>query len=140
MKNSDCIDKGFIVRKNSITKEEIINQLKIAENFIKKAELVYSKDTYDISFMTAYISIFHCARFLLYLKGYKERSHFCLFEFILDNFNEPKIKELSKISQHYREIRHLIQYDGSNCSEELCNSIITDAKEFVKICKQISPV
>jgi uncharacterized protein (UPF0332 family) len=137
MSYGDCMEKGLL-RKAGIAKEELRNQLKIAGDYIKKAELVCGKDTYDISFLTSYISIFHSARALLYAKGYKERSHFCLFEFVKTEFkNDVEISRFAEVSQNYRELRHLVQYEGSVCSEAVAREAITDAKNFLKAAKRI---
>jgi len=136
MKHEDCLERGLL-RKASIGPGEAKNQIKIAENYIKKAELVCGKDTYDISFLTAYISIFHSARALLYSKGYKERSHFCLFEFVKAEFRaHAEISRLAEVSQNYREMRHLVQYEGSACSEAVAREAIRDAKNFLNAAKQ----
>jgi uncharacterized protein (UPF0332 family) len=136
MSYDDCMKKGLL-RRASIAKEELRNQLKIAEDYVRKAELVCGKDTYDVSFLTAYISLFHSARALLYAKGYKERSHFCLFEFVKNEFkSDTDIARLAEVSQNYREMRHLVQYEGSVCTEALAREAITDAKNFLKVARR----
>ncbi len=88
--------------------------------------------------MTIYISIFHSARALLYKKGHKERSHFCLFEFVREEYkNDPEIVRLAEISQNYRETRHMVQYEGTLCSEASTVEAINDAKKFLKLVKAI---
>jgi len=139
MSYKECFERGLL-RKTDITKEELQNQMKIAEDHIKKAELVFGKDTYDISFLTAYISVFHSARALLYSRGYKERSHFCLFEFVRHGFSDPEIVRLAEIAQNYREARHLIQYEGSLCTDAAAKEAITDAKSFLKAVKRLIPM
>jgi len=136
MKYKDCIEKALL-KKARVSNEEIENQIKIAENYARKAEIVFGKDTYDVSFLTAYISIFHSARALLFVSGYKERSHFCLFEFLIAKFKDnSEIIRLAQISQNYRETRHLIQYEGELSSDSAAKEIISDAKTFVKLAKK----
>ncbi len=137
MSYEECVEKGLL-QKRSITKEEIQNQIKIAERYIKKAEIIFGKETYDISFLTAYISIFHSARALLYAKGHKERSHFCLFEFVRTEFkDDAEIARLAEIAQNYRQTRHMIQYEGALCSDAAATEIINDAKSFLKGTKRL---
>lgn len=136
MRYEDCLERGLL-RKGSIGPGEAKNQLAIAANYMRKAELVCGKDTYDVSFLTAYISIFHSARALLYSKGCKERSHFCLFEFVKAEFGgDAGIRRLAEVSQNYREMRHLIQYEGSVCTEAAAREIISDAKAFMEAAKK----
>lgn len=135
MTYKQCFERGLL-RKATIENEEILHQLEIAENYIKKAESICRNETFDMSFLASYISIFHSARALLYTKGYKERSHFCLFEFIRNEFkNNKEIARFAEIGQNYRETRHKIQYDGSLCSEDSAKEAIDDAKEFLKKAK-----
>ncbi|MBU0532583.1 HEPN domain-containing protein [Candidatus Micrarchaeota archaeon] len=105
---------------------------------MRKAEIVCGKETYDISFLTAYISIFHSARAILFKKGYKERSHFCLFEFIRQEFrNDPDLVRFAEIGHNYREMRRVIQYEGSFCSEDSAKEAIDDAKKFLRTVKKL---
>ncbi len=135
MNYKECIEKGLL-RKAEISHDEIQHQLQIAEDYIKKAEKILDKETFDISFLVTYISIFHSARALLYSKGYKERSHFCLFEFAREEFKDnQEVVRLAEISQNYRETRHMIQYEGALCSEASAKEAINDAKKFLKAVK-----
>lgn len=136
MSYEECFGRGQL-RKSQNTKEETYAQLNIAESYAKKAEKVLDKELYDISFLTAYISIFHSARALLYHKGYKERSHFCLFEFVRQEFKgRPDIVRMAEIGQNYRETRRMVQYEGSLCSEHAAKEAIRDAKKFVALAKK----
>lgn len=136
MAPGECFEKGLL-RKTHVSNDEIRHQIEIAEKYTKKAEKIFESGVFDISFLTLYISIFHSVRALLYYKGYTERSHFCLFEFVREEFDEPEIKRLAEISQNYRETRHMIQYEGSLCSEASAREAITDAKNFLKSVKRI---
>ncbi len=136
MNHNDCIEKGML-RKTSVSQGEVQHQIQIAADYLRKAGLVCKKETFDISFLCSYISIFHSARALLYSKGYKERSHFCLFEFIREEFKDCKeILRLAEIGQNYRETRHMIQYDGALCSEAGANEAINDAGNFLVTVKK----
>jgi hypothetical protein len=81
MTYNDCFTKGLL-RKGSVTDEEAKAQIDIANAYISKAQKILESEVFDMSFLASYISIFHSARGLLYSKGYKERSHYCLFEFV----------------------------------------------------------
>ncbi|MBI5047139.1 HEPN domain-containing protein [Candidatus Micrarchaeota archaeon] len=137
MTYQECFERGLL-RKSTIERQEIENQIKIAENYIKKAEKIFDKELFDICFLTVYISIFHSARALLYIKGYKERSHYCLFEFVCVEFKDDKeIVRLAEMAQNYRTTRHLVQYDGELCSENTTKEALKDAKDFLMIAKKL---
>jgi len=135
MTYKDCFTKGLL-RKGSVTEEETKAQIDIANAYINKAEKILESEVFDMSFLASYISIFHSARGLLYSKGYKERSHFCLFEFVKQEFeNDPEIKRMAEIGQNYRESRHMVQYEGDLCSEDAAKEAIIDAKKFLELAK-----
>lgn len=137
MKLEECLRKNLI-RKREIRKEEIEQQIEIAQRYLKKAKIIFESEIYDVCLLTAYISIFHSARAMLYKKGYKERSHFCLFEFIKQEFkNDGEVLRLAEIGQQYRETRHMVQYEGNLCSIEGAEEIIKDARLFLKAAKRI---
>jgi len=135
MTYKDCFTKGLL-RKGSITEEETKAQIDIANAYITKAEKIFESEVFDMSFLASYISIFHSARALLYSKGHKERSHYCLFEFVKQEFeNDFEIKRMAEIGQNYRESRHMVQYEGDLCSEDAAKEAIIDAKKFFELAK-----
>ncbi|MFA5049741.1 MAG: HEPN domain-containing protein [Candidatus Micrarchaeia archaeon] len=137
MNYDECFESGQL-RKGYVGREELLNQIKIAESYLKKAKIVFSTEIYDISFLTAYISIFHSARALLYKKGCKERSHFCMFEFIKNEYLDNKvIVRFAEIGQHYRQTRSMVQYEGSVCSKGIATEAINDAERFLDEVKKI---
>ena len=139
MSVEDCLDRGLL-RKGEVNIEETEHQLQIAKDYLKKAQKIFDAQVFDVCFLTAYISIFHSARALLYSKGYKERSHYCLFEFVNDEFMlDKEIKKLAMIGQSYRETRRMIQYEGSLCSEDSAKEAILDAKNFLRAAEKYMP-
>lgn len=72
-----CIEKGNIIRKD-VPVSFVEKELKEAEYDLSMAKL--SLENRDVKWATvkAYYSIFHSIRALVYSKGYREKSHFCL--------------------------------------------------------------
>ena len=73
----NCLKSGKI-RKFKSSKEKIKVELKAARNDLKEAKDRFTKKKYKYATITAYYSLFHSARVLLYLKEYREKSHYCL--------------------------------------------------------------
>ncbi|MFO8051968.1 MAG: HEPN domain-containing protein [Thermoplasmatota archaeon] len=48
--------------------------------------------------------MFHAARALLFIEGYKERSHVCLAAFLRERY--PELKEYADVFDIYRKNRH----------------------------------
>ena len=83
--------------KTPATKAEIENSLQLAGQYILKAKKIFKAGVFDIAFTTAYTSMFHTARALLYRKGLKERSHYCLIAFLLTEYAETELHNFLNI-------------------------------------------
>lgn len=108
----------------------------MAEHFLQRAKGNLKEEYFDVAFLMAYNSMFHSARALLFSKGFKERSHYCLVEFLKSKFKDEKITYFADILDSYRISRHAIQYSGELCSEVDAKEAIKDAKNFIKIIKE----
>lgn len=131
MTYQECFGKGLL-RESTISKSAVAGEIRIAEDYLKKAEKLLGSGMPDVSFLMSYVSLFHSARSLLFAKGYKERSHYCLFEFVKREFkDDAELHELVSACQNYREIRSTVQYDGSLCSQETAQEAFKDAKRLL---------
>ena len=72
-----CLEKKNLV-KVEIDKALIEKELAASESDLKDSKDVFGIGKYKLATITAYYSMFHAARALLYLGGYREKSHFCL--------------------------------------------------------------
>ena len=70
-----CLEKRNLV-KVDIDKNLIAKEIIAAESDLKDSEDVLTLEKYKIATISAYYSMFHAARALLYSKGYREKSHF----------------------------------------------------------------
>lgn len=72
-----CLDKRWLVRMPEalylVTKE-----LKVALDDLAEAEAGYERGGYKWSTIQSYYAMFHAARALIYSRGYREKSHYCL--------------------------------------------------------------
>jgi uncharacterized protein (UPF0332 family) len=66
---------GFSKGKSLVNEE-----LKAAKDDLKEAQNRFKSKKYKYATITAYYSMFHSARALLYVKGYREKSHYWLIE------------------------------------------------------------
>lgn len=62
--------------------------LKLAKEDLSSSLKSLSENNHKWSIIQSYYSMFHSARALLYQKGYREKSHFCLIESIRTLFVE----------------------------------------------------
>ena len=73
----ECLAKGKI-KKFSPAIKLVPKELKSAQDDLKAAESSHKDQDYKWATVQSYYSMFHSARALIYSKGYRERSHYCL--------------------------------------------------------------
>lgn len=140
MKIDELIEKNLI-RKERINKEEILGSLELAERFLRRAEGNLKINFWDVAFLLAYNSLFHSARALLFVHGYKERSHWAMILALKEIYSKnEKVRKILDLIDSYRISRHAIQYKGSLCTKIDAEEAVKDAKEFLEIVKQILKV
>lgn len=72
-----CLDSGKII---SFPKgmELVSKELAVARSDLEDARAGYDDGRYKWSTIQAYYAMFHAARALIYSRGYREKSHYCL--------------------------------------------------------------
>ncbi len=55
---------------------------KIAENKLEEAKKLFNFEFYEQAILTAYTSMFHIARALLYKDGVQEKSHYAVYFYL----------------------------------------------------------
>lgn len=89
----NCIDKKKLYRSEA-AKALAGKELKSALDDLAEAELSLSQKRHKWATIQAYYAMFHAARALLYFRGYRERSHFCVVAGLEHLFGETKQLEL----------------------------------------------
>ena len=114
----------------------ILKELKTSEDDLESARLGLKFKMFKWPTIQAYYSMFHSARALLYSRGYREKSHYCLYVGIKALFVEQGFLEI-----HYTEalysgmiMRENADYNNK-FSEKDALSIVKNAEEFYqKVC------
>src|SRR3989338_1521599 len=127
MNIDECFRKGMLKRVKP-DNNEAENSLDNARPFLERASGNMKQKYFDVAFLMAYNSMFQSCKALLFIKGVKERSHYCMIEFV----RNEKITSLAKALDSYRLARHAIQYEGESCDEDDAKSIIQDAKDLLE--------
>ncbi len=126
-----CLEEGKIVR---IEKDKRIMQKEIdsAKYDLRMAEESLERKDFKWSIIKAYYSMFHAAKALLFSKGYREKTHFCLMIAVKELFvNTGKIEE--KYLKNFREamiLREEADYEFK-FSEDGAIETVENAKEFL---------
>ena len=72
-----CLDKRWLVRMPE-ARYLVTKELQVARDDLAEAEGGYGRGSYKWSTIQSYYAMFHAARALLYSRGYREKSHYCL--------------------------------------------------------------
>ena len=128
----DCIEKKRIFEFPE-AKKLVNKELSIAFDDLNKAKDRFKNGKYKYAIINAYYATFHSARALLYSKGYRERSHYCLYVAIDTLFVKSGLleKRFSRILKDGMSLREDADY-GDEFSKEGAALIISNAEVFIK--------
>lgn len=133
----DCLKRGRIVpfppAKKLVTKE-----LGIAQQDLATAQKSIEEKNYKWATIQAYYAMFHAARTLLHLKGYREKSHYCLMLAMKEFYvSEGKMEmRLAESLQMAKALRESADYDNI-FDKNSAVSLVDQAVLFVKIANGI---
>ena len=111
---NDCMREGLL-RKIPPSKDKATQSLKKAREWLKEAENSLKGDAFNSSILASYMVMFHAARTILFLDGFREKSHACVARYLEEKYVKTgKLdKKWMELLDHSREIRHDDQYDLS---------------------------
>lgn len=134
----ECLKKRLI-RKINPSNEKSNSSIKIAESKYKKAKELFEANFYDESIISAYTSMFHAARALLYKNGYQEKSHYATYIYLNEKYSNLIPKELINSFYHYQLDRHEILYgfEKKESNRRDAKEAILNAEEFLNKIKEI---
>lgn len=132
-----CLERGKI-KTFSKAKQLVSKELALAKEDLKIGKESFEGKNYKWATIQAYYSMFHSARALIYQKGYREKSHFCLAEalksfYILENILPARFLEALQLGKSLRENA---DYYG-DFDQDGTASMLTSAKDFLKEAKRI---
>lgn len=135
----DCIEKGLL-RKLPASEDNAVRSITKAESWLKEAEKSFQGEAYDSSVLSSYLAMFHSARAILFLDGYREKSHACVARYLEEQYvsNKKLEKKWVELLDHHREIRHNDQYDLSfYSSDEEAKEAFESAGQFLQRMKYL---
>jgi len=132
-----CLEKKKIIKAEA-GKDLILKELDAAKSDLKDSQDVFKSGKTKLATISAYYSIFHASRALLYSKGYREKSHFCLRAAIKNLFVDTNLLEASFLDDYdlAKELRENADYK-SDFSKDGARSLIDKAEQFLLRTKEI---
>jgi len=133
----NCLKRNKIV-KLSKASTLVSKELGLSSDDLKYARESFSDKNYKWATIQSYYSMFHTARALLYKKGYREKSHFCLIEAVRSLYViEGKLsREFVEAMQLGKSLRENADYYG-DFDKESSKEMIETAERFFKTAKTI---
>ncbi|MDD4203313.1 MAG: HEPN domain-containing protein [Candidatus Omnitrophica bacterium] len=134
---SECLKKGRLKKfaeGPSLIEKEIEN----ARNDLETAFDSITRENYKWATIQAYYAMFHTARALLYSKGFRERSHYCLIVAIKALFVAEKLLDirLVEVLQMAKTLRENADYENE-FSQDSAETLAEKAQEFLSKAKEI---
>lgn len=132
-----CLDKRKI-KEFSRGKKLAGKELKVAASDFEQAKISFKNNNYKWATIQSYYSMFHSGRALLYVKNYRERSHYCLIVAIRALYVEEKLLPLYLIEglQKAKILRENADY-YDEWSKIGAETILNLAEEFLNKSKQL---
>jgi len=105
----DLVREGHLV-KTAPNLKKAEKSLLLAKDKIDKALEEFDAEIYDNALVSAYTSMFHSARALLFKDGFKERNHYAVCEYLRKKYrNTIEMKYINELNI-LRTIRHKVIY------------------------------
>ena len=102
------------------------------KRFLNAAKKNLEIKEFEMAEIAAYNSAFHCARSILFSKGYTERSHVCLIAALKEICSDNDLISYIKTFDKLRLSRHNIQYGGSLAGVDEASFSVEFAEDFVE--------
>lgn len=134
----ECLKNRKIIyfpRAKGLAKKE----LAAAEEDLLEARDRFGHGKHKYATINAYYAVFHAARALVYFKGYRERSHYCLAVALEVLFVEKGLLKgrYVRMLQDTMALREDADYSGS-FSKEGASIYISNAEEFIGAARDLA--
>lgn len=131
--------KGNKIRRFPRGKSLVAKTLGTAQDDLREAEDRFKNKRYKYATITAYYSMFHSARALLYAKNYREHSHYCLIVALRALYVETRLLPGSLIEAlgKGKRLREDADY-YDRWSEEGAEFALRAAKDFIKAAQKLT--
>ena len=130
---ANCLKKKKIIPFPA-AKRLVNKELKTAGDDLSAAKESLKNGNYKWATVQAYYAMFHAARALLYHKGYREKSHYCLFLAMKEFYASEGILEMRLVEsfQMAKAMCEGADYENTFDSAS-AESLVGQAEEFIRV-------
>ena len=132
-----CLKRGKIARFPP-AKKLAIKELDVAKADWTVSQQSLKQKNYKWATVQAYYTMFHAARTLLYHKGYREKSHYCLILAMKAFYVSEGILEMRLVEslQMAKAMREGADYENT-FDVESARALVEQAGEFLKVAEAV---
>lgn len=133
----DCLKRKKIVRFLP-AKKLAVKELDVARVDMSSAKQSLKLNDYKWATVQAYYTMFHAARTLLYHKGYREKSHYCLILAIKMFYVSEGVLEMRLVDslQAAKAMREGADYENAFDAPS-AKALVEQAQEFLNVADQV---
>ena len=128
---NQCVENKKII--HFATGKKLVNrELSVAQSDLSEAKAGYENERYKWSTVQAYYAMFHAARALVYSKGYREKSHYCLAVALRALFVDEGKMDAQSVRDllNAMNLRESADYDAE-FSQSGAKAVIESADKFI---------
>jgi len=132
--------KAKLLRKIPPSEDKANQSFKKADQWLAEAKISFEGSAYSSSVLTSYMVMFHAARSMLFLDGYREKSHACVARYLEEKYVKTGKLDTKWVDllDHSREIRHEDQYNVSFFSTKgEAEKALKSAEDFLLAIKDL---
>ncbi len=132
-----CLKNKKIIKFSGI-KKKVAVEIKASKEDLSNSQAFLRQKRYKYATIAGYYSIFHAARGMLYSKGYREKSHYCLGVAVKELFKQEKIINPSffDVYDDAMGLREAADYQ-SLYSEFGAKQTVSGAKKFLQVASKV---
>jgi uncharacterized protein (UPF0332 family) len=140
MNIKECFEKRLL-KKDRPDLLKSTKALEISKKNLVKSESLMKHGFYSEAILAAYTAMFQSARALLFQDGIFERSHYCVVEYLKENYIKKHLlpNEFLYAIDLYRTQRHEVLYGLEEIffEESEVKDALAKAKKFIKTVSQM---
>ncbi len=81
----DCVMAGLL-RRIPPSRSKVDGSIRAADKWLEEAEKNLKTGALNSSVMASYMAMFHAAMSILFLGGFREKSHYCIARYLEEKF------------------------------------------------------
>ena len=134
MNVEECLAQGLL-KKTAPDRGKAARSLELAAHKLELSKREFAAGIYENVVISAYTSMFHSARALLYSDGFKERSHYALCVFVAErhsgNIERRYLNELNALRMERHELMYGLE-ERPQVAETEASRVIEIAEGFLE--------